>query len=50
MAFTVSRSSNEVRSRKDSVVPVVLVLVFVIGVAMAWWSVMPVPRGPRRGP
>ncbi|MGY3340209.1 hypothetical protein ACVW0K_006308 [Streptomyces filamentosus] len=30
--------------------PVLLVLVFGLGVAMAWWGVTPVPRGPRRGP
>ncbi|GGW08753.1 hypothetical protein GCM10010230_56360 [Streptomyces narbonensis] len=52
--FAVSRSSNALRSRKDSVVPVilflVLILVFGVGVAMAWWSVAPVPLAPRRGP
>lgn len=41
---------NAVRSRKDSAVPVLLVLVFGVGVAMTWWSVVPAPRGPRRGP
>lgn len=29
--------------------PVVLILLFGVGVAMAWWSVTPVAGGPRRG-